>query len=51
MQTGFGAILDLARTAGFGAADQFRFSFGAMGLAMAICAAVYASARLSDDDA
>lgn len=51
MQTGFGAILDLARTAGFDAGDQFRFSFGAMGLTMAICAAVYAFAREADDPA
>ena len=49
MQMGFGAILDLARTAGFGTADQFRFSFGAMALTMAACATVYSSVRLADD--
>lgn len=49
MQTGFGAILDLAGTAGFGTVDQFRFSFGAMGLVMAACATVYAFARQADD--
>lgn len=50
MQTGFGAILDLARTAGFDTADQFRFSFGAMGLAMAFCATFYSFARQADDE-
>lgn len=49
MQTGFGAILDLARSAGFGVVDQVRFSFGAMGATMAVCAAVYAFAREADD--
>lgn len=49
MQTSFGAILDLARVAGFDTADQFRFSFGAMGLAMATCAGVYSFARHADD--
>ncbi len=49
MQTGFATILDLARSAGFDVVDQFRFSFGAMGLTMAICAAVYAFAREADD--
>ena len=49
MQTGFGAILDLARTAGFGVAEQFRFSFGAMAIAMAICIAIYSRAREADD--
>ena len=49
MQTGFGAILDLARTAGFGTVDQFRFSFAAMGLAMATCATVYTFTQLADD--
>ena len=49
MQTGFGAILDMARASGFGVADQFRFSFGAMALVMASCAVVYATARSADD--
>ena len=49
MQTGFGAILDLARTAGFGIADQFRFSFGAMALAMALSVTCYAFVRQADD--
>ena len=49
MQTGFGAILDLARASGYGAADQFRFSFAAMAVLMASCAACYAFARHADD--
>ncbi|MEM0989417.1 MAG: MFS transporter [Pseudomonadota bacterium] len=49
MQTGFGAILDLARAAGVDAADQYRFSFGAMALVMAICITRYATASQADD--
>lgn len=49
MQTGFGAILDLARSSGFDTAVQYRFSFAAMAMAMAICAFVYTSARSADD--
>ena len=49
MQTGFGAILDLAKSAGFGPAEQFRFSFGAMGLVMATCALIYSFSREADD--
>lgn len=49
MQTGFGAILDLTRTAGFEQEAQFRFAFGTMGAVMAICASVYAGSRLADD--
>ncbi|MEM6662973.1 MAG: MFS transporter [Pseudomonadota bacterium] len=48
MQTGFGVILDFARAEGFDAAQQFRFSFGAMGLVIALCASVYALARDAD---
>ena len=50
MQTGFGAILDLTRAAGFETADQFRFSFGAMAALMFACAAVYSFARQADDE-
>jgi MFS family permease len=50
MQTGFGAILDLTRTAGFATSDQFRFSFGAMALLMVLCASVYAFTRDADDE-
>lgn len=49
MQTGFGAILDLTRVAGFEVEDQFRVSFGVMGFVMAVCAAVYASVTAADD--
>ena len=46
---GFGVILDLALAGGFGTADQFRFSFGAMALLMACCAAFYAFSQHADD--
>ena len=49
MQTSFGAILDLARGAGFETAEQFRFAFGAMGALMAVCAVVYSRSRMADD--
>ena len=49
MQTGFGAILDLTRTAGFELEAQFRFAFGTMGAVMTVCAAVYARSRMAND--
>lgn len=50
MQTGFGAILDLARAQGFDTAQQFRFGFGAMAVMIACCAMVYATAQHADPE-
>ena len=45
-----GAILDLARSAGFDTPGQFRFSFAAVGVLMATCAVVYSFSKEADDE-
>lgn len=50
MQTAFGAILDWSAALGFDAAQQYRFSFGAMAALNVVCAVVYSTARSADPD-
>lgn len=49
MQMGFGAILDLAATAGMTPQDGFRLAFGAVGLLIALAACVYATVRQANE--
>lgn len=45
MQIMFGAVLDLSASFGWTIQGQYRAAFGAMGVAIIVCACVYATAR------
>lgn len=50
MQVGFGAILDAGSELGLPPADQYRLAFGGMGLLIAICGAIYLTARRIEEN-
>ncbi len=49
MQLGFGGVLDLAASMGFGIEAQYRLAFGLMGILILLCGSVYAFAQDADD--
>lgn len=51
MQTGFGAILDLAAAAGVSAVNGYRIGFASIGGLIALAAAIYAGAQDVDEGA
>lgn len=49
MQIGFGAVLDVAASAGFDVEAQYRIAFGLMGILILICGSIYVFSKNVDD--